>query len=88
MHSDMMGHAGMMTGGMWWMLLWFVLAVVIIAAVVVGAILLVRSLWTRAEPFGATIDSSALSILMERYARGEIDRDEYEERRGTLTGAG
>ena len=29
-------------------------------------------------------DSRAVSILQERYARGEIDREEFEERRRTL----
>jgi putative membrane protein len=29
---------------------------------------------------------TALEILQERYARGEIDKAEYDERRKTLTG--
>lgn len=33
-------------------------------------------------------EDRALDTLRERYARGEIDRSEYEERRRTLTDAG
>jgi putative membrane protein len=31
-------------------------------------------------------DKTPLQILQERYARGEIEKDEYEERRRTLGG--
>jgi putative membrane protein len=73
---------GGMDGGMWTWLLGSILFLVVLAAVVVGVIFVVRSQWTR----GATESSPgrALEILKERYARGEIDRQEYEERRRVL----
>jgi putative membrane protein len=60
------------------MLLW-------IAVLVVLAVLLFRWLAGRgdAPPRGTR---SAIDILRERYARGEIDREEYEERRRVLEG--
>jgi putative membrane protein len=65
-------------GSMTWMMLFPAL---ILAAVVVGGIVLVRRLW----PGSATgSDGSPLRILEERYARGEIDRDEFDERREHL----
>ena len=39
---------------------------------------------TRATPLGAPGTSSALDILEQRFARGEIDRDELEAMRRTL----
>lgn len=73
--------------GFWMMLPWLLFLV----AIVVGAILLVRALWNRgAEPGspGQRAESEqrrhALSILEERYASGEIDRNEFEERRHIL----
>jgi putative membrane protein len=73
---------GMMEGGMWTWLLWSILFLVVLAAVVVGVIFAVRSQSTR----GATESSPdrALEILKERYARGEVDRQEFEERRSVL----
>lgn len=35
---------------------------------------------------GPSEDSDALSILRQRFARGEIDREEFEERRAILEG--
>lgn len=64
-------------GSMMWMMF---IPALFLAALVVGGILLVRKLWgdTSASP------SQALGILEERYAGGEIDRDEFDERRSRL----
>jgi putative membrane protein len=63
-------------GSMTWMML---LPALFLAALVVGGIVLVRKLWTPSAGEG-----SAFRILEERYARGEIDRDEFNERREQL----
>ncbi len=78
MMRTMSGMGGMMGGMMWWpmllgMLLFWTL-------VIVGIVLLVRLLWNRVD--GRTTD--ALSILQERFARGEISPEEYQERRSVL----
>ena len=56
-----------------------------VALLVVGIVVLVRSssggVPRNAEPTGGR----ALDILDERFARGEIDAKEYEERRRILT---
>jgi putative membrane protein len=58
--------------GLAWLVFWI--------AVVVIVIRLLRSGPTGTRP------SSALRVLEERYARGEIDRDEFFERRRVLLG--
>lgn len=65
-------------GTMTWMML---LPALVLAALVIGGIVFVRKLWV---PGGGLPDNSALRILEERYARGEIDRDELIERRDQL----
>jgi putative membrane protein len=56
-----------------------------LALVIVGLVTVVRWLFK-----GNTLDrrspSSALAILEERYARGEINREDYEQRRRDLAG--
>ena len=58
--------------GLAWIAFWI--------AVVVIVVRLLRSGPTTTRP------SSALRVLEERYARGEIDRDEFFERRRVLQG--
>jgi putative membrane protein len=61
--------------GLLLMIAFWTLAVVIIVGVIRGR--------GRAGPAGS---STSLRILEERYARGEIDREEFLERRAVLTG--
>jgi putative membrane protein len=69
--------------GMWMMWLWPILLVVLL----VGGVIVARLLWTRvaSDPHAPRGNRrSALDVLEERYARGEIDRDEFEQRRDAL----
>jgi putative membrane protein len=60
-------------------ILWMALLVglTVAAAVALARVLLPRS--------GAPRDDDALAVLRARFARGEIDEDEYRARRATLT---
>jgi putative membrane protein len=58
--------------------------ILLVVAVVLAAVWMLRVLTgTRA----AQKDDSALDTLKERFARGEIDRTEFEDRRKTLLGS-
>jgi len=70
---------GMMGGGIWTWLLGPALFLLLVAAIVAGSILLLRRM--RGEHSSR---ETALEILQQRFARGEIDRDEFEERRRAL----
>lgn len=63
-----------------------IIMVVFWVAVIVGIVLLVRWLAasTRGEGRGAGPEDSALEILKRRYARGEINREEFEEKKKDL----
>jgi putative membrane protein len=68
----------MMTWGMSGMMAFMVLGwIVLIAAIVAGT-------WWLAMVVRSARRNSALEILRERYARGEISKEEYETRRRDL----
>jgi putative membrane protein len=79
----------MMGGGGWYgMIFGPVFMILVLAAVIAVVILLVRWLggpWYGAQPpYLAPPGRTPLDILKERFARGEIDNDEFEERRRVL----
>lgn len=53
------------------------------ALVVVAIITVVR--WLRKSELGHASSASALDILKERYAKGEIDKREFEEKKKDIT---
>jgi putative membrane protein len=74
---------------MWWMwgaggLVMMLMMLVFWAVVIAGLVLGVR--WLLFQGRTPTHDS-ALAILRERYARGEINREEFEARRRDLEGS-
>jgi len=72
-------------------LVWFALMVALLVGVIALIVLGIRWLVRHMEPgppaaTGRPGDDSALALLRERYARGEIDATEFEERKRTLGG--
>jgi putative membrane protein len=79
----------MMWGGGWYgMMFGPVFMILVLAAVIAVVVLLVR--WLGGPGYGAQPPHhvppgrTPLDILKERFARGEIDKNEFEERRRTL----
>lgn len=66
-------------GGIFMMILMFVFW----AAVIVGVILFIRWMFT-GKPIPLDRGDAALDILKKRFARGEIDREEFEEKKKLL----
>lgn len=78
-----MGNAmmnGMMQMAPWLAILWLLLQLGFLALVILGVIWLIRTL--RDQPDKG--EDSALTILRERYARGEIDEEEFKTRKHEL----
>lgn len=76
--SHMMGWGGGWNGMIFGPLLMILFLALPVAAVVV----LIR--WFGGSRGSTSTGQTPLDILRERYARGEIDKDEFEERRRTL----
>lgn len=69
----MYGGFGFMGGFMW--IFWI--------AVVVGIVFLVK--WAMpSRPNGERLELNSIEILKNRYARGEIEREEYEQKKNDL----
>ena len=78
-----MGWYGM-GGGMGWG--GWLFGVILLAGIVTLVVLLVRTQGGQRPPDERRMPSHAEAILAERYARGEIDDDEYQQRLRTLRG--
>lgn len=80
------GYGMGMVGGFGWLV-----SLLLIVLLVVGIVYLVRAMdggrggSHRHEEAPVPREDSALRILRERYARGEIDRDEFEQRKRDLS---
>ncbi|MCF8476835.1 MAG: SHOCT domain-containing protein [Pseudolabrys sp.] len=59
---------------------------VILIAIVVGVIWLVRSMTAQGAHHLSPKRSAGLEVLEERYARGEIEREEYLQKKKDITG--
>jgi putative membrane protein len=70
------GYGYGMGSGIW--ILGFIFWILILA----GLVLLVKYLWQGAGVKGA--EESALEILKKRYAKGEINKEEFEEKKKDL----
>jgi putative membrane protein len=75
-------------GGGWYAMIFGPLFMILFLAVVIAAVaLLVRWLggpWPGTMPHPVHPGRTPLDILKERFARGEIDKNEFEERRRVL----
>ncbi len=59
---------------------WGILGLIFWIIVLIGLVLLIKYLWEG----GAKREESALDLLKKRYARGEISKEEFEEKKKDL----
>lgn len=72
--------------GGWWAFAMMLISLVFLALIVVGVVFVIRSFSEGGRTPPRSEGNRALDILDERFAHGEIDQKEYEERRRILTG--
>lgn len=77
MWHDMSGGWGMGLGWIFMVLVW--------GLIIVGIVALVKWLMTQTSVGPRPPNKTALEVLQERYARGEINREEYEQKRRDLS---
>lgn len=62
----------------------FVFILLFWVLVILGIAALIRWLMTQSSPGKSSRDKTPLEIVQERYARGEINREEYEQMKQCL----
>ncbi|OGT09765.1 MAG: electron transporter RnfE [Gallionellales bacterium RIFCSPHIGHO2_02_FULL_57_16] len=75
MMSDWGGFGG------WGMGFGFVLMLLFWILIIFGIVVLIRWLLAQSSPRRGSRDKTPSEIVQERYARGEIDREEYEQKK-------
>lgn len=73
-------------GGLWWGPIGMIIWLLLLVAIVVAVVWMVRSTGQGGGRELPPRRSAGLDVLEERYARGEIDRDEYVQKKRDLTG--
>ena len=76
-YGNMGMHWGMGLGWLFFIAFW--------ALVVAALVLVVKKLMSQTRTAGGPPQQTPLEILQSRYARGEIEREEYEQKRRDLT---
>jgi putative membrane protein len=86
--SSIGGHYGMMGGGMWgWGVLAMIALALVLLMILVAALASPREITAAAfHPLYGPGGQNARNILEQRYARGELTREDYVRIRGDLTG--
>ncbi|MDW5376519.1 SHOCT domain-containing protein [Halomonas sp. HP20-15] len=82
MWHDTMGYMG---GNGWGHMLFGGAMMLVFWGLVIALIVILIKHFAKQRPHARAISPDALDILRERYARGEIDRQEYEERHRDLS---
>ena len=77
---------GLGVAELFFVLLWAAFVVLVLVLIVLAIRWLLRADRSVAPPPPASQGPNPLDILRERYARGEIDDEEFERRRKTLGG--
>ncbi len=75
-----------MMGWGWWMPFHGILSLLILVLVIAALVALVRSIWGGGHGIHRRGRSVGLDVLDERYAKGEINRDEYMQKKRDLGG--
>lgn len=80
-----MGDSGAMTGGMIVMcLLWLIFSLILIVLLILGVLALIRYL---SGGGGKRRGHDTIDVLKERYAKGEITREQYKKMRTDIEGS-